>query len=274
MMENNYFKEKIINVLEQGVKKGSEKIVEKAPGIFIPGKGKLYDNMQDKKVLYIGIDTNGWGEDKGQSLKRQIEEYKAGKKDQIVEEIMKAANDRLASNEHVEWYKEGSQFWDFIFKMQAKLLNIPFEKENISEQITQSFAWGNSYLLQTINLEDEVKNSDEYAALLKIANEGEETRNLLFDAMDKMFDPDIIIILNWGEYMTFLDEEQREEVECTISINEKESSKRKLKVELYKVGNKKIVWTYHPRAMSFCGGVNQCVEKILKASKFLEENKN
>lgn len=184
---------------------------------------------------------------------------------------MNIATQRLENEEHKGWWENGtSQYWDFIFRLQCKILDIDWNKNGINEQITQSFAWGNSYLLQTLNLGEDISNCPNYKKLQQLANEGKSTRNKVLAAMLDLFDPDIIIILNWDEYITLLKEsdwEKTEYVNCELEI---QADMKKIKIEHYKLKsiNKDVIWTYHPRAMVFYkGGIDTWVKAVYEFMK-------
>ena len=267
--DSTYFEEKIRLVLEEAENIGD--IKAGTPDLFIPGKGKLYERQEKgKKVLYIGKDTNGWGD-----LENRIKAYQNGDKENIVKEIMSIATQRLQNNEHIDWWGKGkSQYWDFIFKLQNRILGLSENENNINEQITQSFAWGNSYLLQTLNLPEDISSCSNYKKLQQLANEDRSTRNKVLEAMLDLFNPDIIVILNWDEYITLLKESDREKIEY-LEDGVVDDNKRKVKIEYYKIGEDKnkrhVIWTYHPRAMDFCQGrVDAGVEAVFK---FMKEQK-
>lgn len=265
-INSNYFEEKIRLVLEEGEKIGD--IKTGTPDIFIPGKGKLYERQEKgKKVLYIGKDTNGWGD-----LSNRIKQYQAGNKESIIQEIMSVATQRIQNNEHINWWDNGrSQYWDFIFKLQNKILGVSEDESDISEQITQSFSWGNSYLLQTLNLPEDISDCPNYKKLQQLVNEGKANRNKVLEAMLELFDPDIVVILNWDEYITLLKESDRKKIEYIDCTWAEKDSKAKIKIEYYKLhGNKKerhVIWTYHPRAMAPRKGVDAWVEAIFEFMK-------
>lgn len=53
------YNEIVRDVFDIGVKYNNNDIPNNMPSLFIPGHGSVY-KFQDKKILYIGKDTNGW----------------------------------------------------------------------------------------------------------------------------------------------------------------------------------------------------------------------
>lgn len=249
MIKSTYYESLIKKVLDEAITMDTKKIPEKTPSLFVPGKGRLYDDC-DKRVLYIGKDTNGW-----RDLKNDIDRYKNSDNEReiVVQEIMQYASKELETNKPLnDWGGKGqSQYWDFILEMQAKILGAA---DKYSDEVTQSFAWGNCSVLQNLNLSNELSKCEEYKKLRNIANEGKYDRSKVLNAMIDMFNPNMIIILNWDEYATFAGENAKKIADGCVE---------EIKWEYYELEEDRcILWTYHPRGMITRGGVRTAVEGL------------
>lgn len=258
MIKSTYYENLIKKVLDEAIMRDIKKIPKKTPSLFVPGKGKLYDSCK-KRVLYIGKDTNGW-----RDFKEDIDTYKNSntKRETVVQDIMKYATEELGNNKPLnDWGGKGqSQYWDFIFEMQAKILGVT---DKYSDEVTQSFAWGNCSVLQNLNLSNELSKCKEYRQLRKIANEGKRDRDKVLNAMIDLFNPHIIIILNWDEYTTFAGENAKKIADGCVG---------KVKWEYHKLEEDRcILWTYHPRGMITRGGVKATVEGLYQIISSYQE---
>ena len=256
------------------------------PDVFIPGVGKLYA-YNDKRILYMGKDTNGWHSMKDSASTYGIEKSEV-KKQEILEGIVSRASNALDTNEHIEWWNGGkSQFWDYIFRLQAYINNLseaegyryesnetsklPKEWLKENEKITQSFAWANTKLLQELNLDKCITESKFYKKMSNFTHKKEEERNEVFKLALEALKPDIIVILNWDEYLTFIgkyvdkgsyyDEYTGESADNQLNIEQ-------IKIEYYKLDSgQHVFWTYHPRGTVNRGGVELWVQAMFRYMK-------
>lgn len=259
MIKSTYYENLIKKVLDEAIAMDIKELPKETPSLFIPGKGKCYDKCE-KRVLYIGKDTNGW-----RDLMEDINTYKNSdaQKESVIDDIMQYASKALEANKPLNcWGGKGqSQYWDFVLEMQAKILGV---EDKYSDEVTQSFAWGNSSVLQNLHLIDELSNCEQYKKLRDIANEGKDDRNKVLNAMIDMFKPDIIIILNWDEYATFLSEDAKKIADGCVG---------KIKWEYHELEDMCILWTYHPRGMITGGGVKSAVEGLYEVMCNYQERK-
>lgn len=267
-------------VYQVASKEDNDKIDEKTPDIFIPGAGKSYEQTK-KKILYVGKDTNCWYDIKETTYRYSKEENK----DQILEEIIFRSSSALEKNEHVKsWWENGtSQFWDYIFKLQASINNLNWEESmdvkwlEENEIVTQTFAWGNSRLFQQLNLDKGVTESDFYKKINGLVNTRAKESSECFNNMLKALQPDIIVILNWDEYESFIGK-YVEKAEYKNEIVEGDVCKEKsykIKITHYELASgQHVFWTYHPRGTISRGGVNLWVKamfKFMKDEKVLDD---
>ena len=149
-------------VFDIGVKYNNDDIPNNMPSLFVPGHGSVYE-FQDKKILYLGKDTNGWDNFK-EDLKLYRDIYK---RDDLIKDVTNRATNRIEDGCHIKWLRGGaSGFWDFVFKLQSKINEVNIEKINLetlkkNEIITQNFAMGNCNIFQKL-LSDNIKYSDIY----------------------------------------------------------------------------------------------------------------
>lgn len=259
------------------------------PDIFIPGVGKLYTNS-NKKILYIGKDTNGWYSMKESASKYALEKNEI-KKQELLEGIISRASNDLQLNKHVnEWWGDGkSKFWDYIFKLQMYINNLSnIEESNWSnnettelqkewlqenEEVTQNFAWANTKLLQELNLDKEKTESYLYKEVSKFVYKKKEERNEIFRLALEALQPDIIIILNWDEYLTFIGNSTKmgtyyDEYKGKGADNQ--AYIEQVKIEYYKLDSgQDVFWTYHPQGTVYRdrGGVGIWVRAMFKFMK-------
>lgn len=238
-------------VFDIGVKYNNDDIPNNMPSLFVPGHGSVY-KFQDKKILYLGKDTNGWDNFK-EDLKLYRDIYK---RDDLIKDVINRATNRIENGCHIKWWRGGtSGFWDFVFKLQSKINEVNIEKINLetlknNEIITQSFAWGNCNIFQKL-VSDDIKYSDIY-------NEIDEkiTEKYKFELLKYMinsFNPDIIVILNWKEDVAFIGEYNNKKTYIDDISKDIEKDK-KIKIEYYHLsGGQHVFWTYHPTGIRRCG---------------------
>lgn len=241
------------------------------PDIFVPGVGKLYTSA-DKKVLYIGKDTNGWYSMKESASKYALEKNEIKKQELLEKNISRASKD-LQSNKHVtEWWGDGkSKFWDYIFKLQMYINNFSdIEESNCfsnettklrkewlveNEKVTQSFAWANTKLLQELNLQNDKTESYFYKKISEFVYKKEEERFEVFKLILEALQPDIIIILDFDEYTTFIGNSNKMGTyydEYKGDGNDNQLYIEKIKIEYYKLDSgQDVFWTYHPQATGY-----------------------
>lgn len=276
-------------IYQEADKFENNKINKGVPDIFIPGAGRLYDSM-DKKILYIGKDTNGWSKFK-KNADTYGREKNEDKKQEILKDIILKSSEALNKNEHITWWEGGrSQFWDYIFRLQTYINNIngteelkfpsnettDIKKEWLTnhEKVTQSFAWSNTQLLQELNIEENIKESDLYKRISELTYKKKEERAEVLKKIIEALNPDIIIILNWDEYIEFIGEYKKKVNYCDKCIAENtdnysnEEQKYKIKIEYYQLKDgRHVFWTYHPRAALNKGGVEIWVQAMFKFMK-------
>lgn len=257
-----------------------DKINEGIPDIFIPGAGKLYEQA-NKKVLYIGKDTNGWYSIRNTTYKygREANEIK---KKKVLEEVIARASSALNNNEHLnEWWENGrSQFWDYIFKLQLHINNLDCEEKlnkewmEKNELLTQSFAWGNSRLFQQLNLNKDITDSDFYKKINEFVNMKNDKGRECFKNILEALQPDIIVILNWDEYEAFIGKYtakvsyKDEFAEKNIDSDLCKEQLDKIKIEYYQLeSGQHVFWTYHPRGTIYKGGVDVWVKAMFQFMK-------
>jgi hypothetical protein len=257
------------------------------PDIFVPGVGKSYSRAY-KKILFVGIDTNGW-----YSINESACKYKSEtdvtKKRELLEGIISRASNDLKYNEHIDkWWGNGtSKFWDYIFKLQIYINNFKvlekgecfingtskLRKEWLEGQkeVTQNFAWANTKLLQELNLDKNIMESYFYNKISEFVYKKKEDRFEVFKLMIESLQPDIIIILNWNEYLDFIgnyEETSTYHSECKVIDGHKELCKEMIKIEYYRlVSGQHVFWTYHPTATVFRGGVDIWVKSMYEFMK-------
>lgn len=265
------YKGMIKEIFDVGMKYRKEDIPSNMPSIFIPGCGSRY-KRQSKKILYIGKDTNGWD-----NFYEDLNVYNnIEKREDLIKEITNRATNRIENKFHIRWWRGGnSGFWDFIFKIQRKINKLDIEKidkevlEN-NDIITQTFAWGNCNIFQKLVSKD-IKNSVIYNEINNIIEEKviQKSRFKILKYMLDSFNPDIIVIFNWKEDISFIGEYIDKSVyEEYLSQN----TEKKLKIEYYHLKNgQHLFWTYHPTWIKKSGGnIDYCVNRLYEFMK--EEN--
>lgn len=267
----NKYKDIVREILDSGIKFKSEDIPKDIPNVFIPGYGKDYNN-QNKKILYIGKDTNGWD-----CFRESLEMYRIkGNEDIVIRNIINRASDHIEAERHIEWWNNGkSQFWDFIFKLQMKINKIDIEKINKdflcgNNKTTQGFAWGNCNILQQ-NIPKDIRKNIIYKEMRKIVDKEQiisEDRFKILQAMLESFNPDIIVILNWQEGISFIGEYIGEKKTYIDDISDNKKEDKNIKIEYYRLkSGQRVFWTYHPRGMISRGGVNRWVNALYEFMK-------
>lgn len=253
MDEINFDKYKGIvkDIFDIGVKYNQEDIPSNMPSVFIPGCGSMY-KFQNKKILYIGKDTNGWD-----NFKEDLKIYRdIDKRENLTKDITNRATNRIENGCHIKWWRGGtSGFWDFIFKLQTKINKLDIEKINeealkSNDIITQSFAWGNCNIFQKL-VSDNIKDSSIYNEVNEKVTQ--ESRFRILKYMIDSFKPDIIIILNWKEDVSFIGECINKKT-YVGDISKDIEKDKKVKIEYYHLKDgQHVFWTYHPTGIRRCG---------------------
>lgn len=256
----NKYKRIVKDVFDVGVKYSQEDIPINMPSVFIPGCGGMY-KFQNKKILYVGKDTNRWDD-----FKEDLKIYRdIDKRDGLIKDITNRATNRIEAGYHIKWWKGGtSGFWDFIFKLQTKINKLNIEKINEealknNDIITQSFAWGNCNIFQKL-VSDDIKNSSIYNEINNVINDKvtKKSRFKILKDMIDSFNPDIIIILNWKEDISFIGEYINKKTYIG-DISKDIKKDKKIKIEYYNLKDgQHVFWTYHPT------GIRRCGEKVDK----------
>lgn len=260
MLDNfkNVYSSLVVNFFEECIKENIEERVQKEhPSIFIPGVGESYENIKPK-VLYIGIDNNGW-----RDLAKDINEYKLVKdnedeKNVFLDEIVKFSSKCLNNKEPFKkWY---SSFWKFVIETQEALFNeygIQATNVRMDENVLKtSFAWANT---NSMELFSHIKNEDKTIYnYIKDKSKEFDSLNIILQALEQK--TDLVIILNWSEEVDYLGME--------IIDEEKQDEKH---LQYYRAKNNdvevQVIWTAHPRYLSANGGSNYYIKQIIQIIK-------
>ena len=278
---NDVYSKRLTDFFEKCLNK-VDSIPDDMSSIFIPGVGENYFNSE-KKVLFIGIDNNGWFK-----LKEEVKKYaNAQDKQETIKQYLGIASEKLENlchaktgNEKEGWYNGNSKFWEFIMKFQMKLRKPDFELrkleqclkddqiENYRTDLT-SFAWGNCNAIQLNRNSD--FNENDYNSITELSSQFNH-----LSIMTEALNPDVVIILNWGEEEKFI--QPLNDAGIYKCKKEERVGVGKVKVYSYEAEDSKlppVIWTYHPQGMARAneGDINSVVEHILNLDIIKGNNK-
>jgi hypothetical protein len=216
------------------------------PGLFLPHVLANYDRA-NKKYFYVGRDTNGWGSFNDLIIayeNNQIEEYieKNNNWPGVVDNFLEYTNNKAGG------------FWTLASKLHLKLNGIN-ETVSINTDIDEKYkvilsemGYGN---LNAIETHQSIKNRDKWNDIDQIIYWDIKSKSRRFDKLKYILDiysPDYIFIFNWA-----VDEAEEELAFTDINVEWQENDHipKILATYLVKDYNSKIIWTIHPRNLSF-----------------------
>jgi hypothetical protein len=235
----------------------------------IPGWGKEYFSTE-KRVLYIGIETNGWVR-----FDEFLEEYKEEKEEEKIKKYVKSSKESIEGYKFLIWLSN-SAFWEFILKLQFEIHGMKYEEfdrvwrepknlidiiKDIEEKFRmplQSFCWANT------NSMEEFKGQEK--TVKRIWDDVKQIAEKEFDSLDlivKILKPKLVVILNGSMPSRFYSN--------IIKKWEEISTDKKFIYYAYKDNidniNTHFIWTYHPQYMKRKQSFKPHLEEISKLIK-------
>lgn len=213
------------------------------PGLFLPHGLSNFDTAE-KKYFYVGRDTNGWG-----SLDELLTDFEDNNVEKYIEDNNgwpETVDDFLEYTNN----KSGG-FWTLASKLHLRLhgiiedISINLDIKEDYKDILEGMGYGN---LNSIETHQSLKNRGKWDCIDQSIYWDIKSKSRRFDKLKYILDiynPDYIFIFNWDadEELAFSDidvewikEEHIPDICSTYNI---------------KGFNTKIVWTIHPRNLSF-----------------------
>lgn len=214
------------------------------PSTFLPHTMNGY-SQAERKIFYFGQDTNGWGD-----INELLEKHKNNGLESYINDTKEWLND-LGFLEYNNNKSYG--FWTLITQLHLRLKGV---KEQVSassflepeyKRLLNDFGWGNT---NCIEIQKSLENRDVWNSLDKDVYSKVKQKSISIDKLIhtiKAFRPDLVFIFNWGcNEKLFLEGLEYEETKHTLLNG-------KLYTYFLPKTNTKVIWTTHPRSLSFEG---------------------
>lgn len=161
---------------------------KRIPEPFLPLYGEDYFNSEIK-IMIVGIETRKWGD-----MSEFLEEANTSSGTAVLRNFKSYRN-----LDFLKWGNNfGRSFWDFNFKFLAnfhEIENWKSIKKGQRKDIAKSFVWGNYNSLEDFKVTAK-KNGAKFTDW-QIVKE----KSKIFDSSKhllEVFEPNIILVLNWG----------------------------------------------------------------------------
>ncbi len=257
-MSNQYSAKNVFDPLLRQFCQDTEQIQidENFSSIFLPHTMSGYDKA-DKKIFYFGRDTNGW-----LPTKYLMQNFKDQRLDKYIDETSSWINDYG----FLDYNKNSAYgFWTLSMKLHLKLKgitdNIRIDKTFYDHEyidLLNDFGYGNT---NAIEVQKSLQNQGIWQTLDKSKYWQVKEKSKIFDKLIhtiKAYHPDLVFIFNWAcDEKLFL--------EGLNYINEKlDLINNQFWVYTLNDTKTKIVWTIHPRTLSFNGyNTDKLIDTIL-----------
>jgi hypothetical protein len=215
-----------------------------------------YDNA-DKKIFYFGRDTNGW-----LPTKNLMQYYNDEQLDKYIDET----NSWINEHGFLDYNKNAAYgFWTLTMKLHLRLKGITdtiridskFHDHDYID-LLNDFGYGNT---NAIEVQKSLQNQGIWQTLDKSKYRQIKEKSKIFDKLIytiKVYQPDLVFIFNWAcDEKLFLEGLTYTEEKLDLINNQ-------FLVYTLHDTKTKIIWTIHPRTLSFEGyNANELIDTIL-----------
>lgn len=229
------------------------------PSAFLPHTMSGYADAE-RKIFYFGQDTNGWGD-----IKELLESHNNNGLESYINDTKEWLNE-LGFLEYNNNKSFG--FWTLITQLHLRLKGV---KEQVSasfflepeyKNLLNDFGWGNT---NCIEIQKSLENRNVWNNLDKEVYREVKQKSKSFDKLIhtiNAFKPDLVFIFNWGcDEKAFLEGLEYQETKHSLLNG-------KLYTYQLPETNTKVIWTMHPRSLSFEGlNITSLIDILVEFAK-------